>query len=80
MNEQARKVILEHFCERRRLSPDAMSQGLADMICATTAPYLLMIECLDQLDFSDPSSGLLVKLIDRAYGTVAGSLALIALG
>ena len=79
-NEQARKVILEHFCERRRLSPEVMSQGLADMICAATAPYLLMIECLDQLDFSDPSGGLLIKLIDRAYGTVAGSLALIALG
>ncbi len=77
---EAKKVIVNHFCERRGLSQDAISHGLADMICAVTAPYLLMIECLDQLDFSDPSSGLLVKLVDRAYETVAGSLSLIALG
>jgi hypothetical protein len=38
-----------------------------------------MIECLDRLD-SDPSNGLRVKLVDRAYETAAGSLALIAIG
>ncbi len=80
MNEEAHKFILEHFCKQRRLSADAMPQGLADVICATTAPYLLMIECLDQLDASDPLGGLIVKLIDRTYTTVAGSLALIAIG
>lgn len=80
MNDEAHKVILKHFCEQRRLSPDALPLGLADMICAATAPYLLMIECLDQLDSSDPLGGLIIKLIDRTYTTVAGSLALIALG
>lgn len=80
MNEQARKVILEHFCKQRGIAIGSMSQGLADMVCAVTAPYLLMIECLDQLDHTDPSCGLVVKLIDRAYGTAAGSLALVSLG
>jgi hypothetical protein len=79
MNEEAHEVILGHFCERRCLSPEALARGLADMICAVSAPYFLMIECLDGLG-SDPSSGLLVKLVDRAYETAAGSLALIAIG
>ncbi|PEQ10306.1 hypothetical protein B2G71_23115 [Novosphingobium sp. PC22D] len=79
MNDEAHNFILEFFCKRRRLSESAVPRGLADMICAVTAPYLLMIECLDALD-SDPSSGLLIKLIDRAYETAAGSLALFAIG
>lgn len=78
MNEEAHNVILAYFCERRCLSPKAISSGLADMICAVTAPYLLIVECLDSLD-SDPSNGLLVKLVHRAYETAAGSLALIAI-
>jgi hypothetical protein len=56
-----------------------MPSGLADMICAVTAPYLLMIECLDELG-SDPTNGLLIKLIDRSYETAAGALALISIG
>ncbi len=79
MNEEARKVILGHFCEQRSLSPDAIPSGLADMMCAVTAPYFLMIECLDGLG-SDPSHGLLIKFIDRSYETAAGSLALAAIG
>lgn len=79
MNDEAHNFILEFFCKRRCLAESAVPSGLADMICAVTAPYLLMIECLDALD-SDPSSGLLIKLIDRAYETAAGSLALVAIG
>lgn len=79
MNEEARKVILGLFCDRRRLSPEAVPSGLADMICAVTAPYLLMIECLDGLG-SDPTNGLCIKLIDRSYETAAGALALISIG
>lgn len=79
MNEEAHEAILGIFCERRCLSPKAIPRGLADMICAVSAPYFLMIECLDGLG-SDPSSGLLAKLVDRAYETAAGSLALILIG
>lgn len=79
MNEEARKVILGLFCDKRRLSPEDVPSGLADMICAVTAPYLLMIECLDGLG-SDPTNGLLIKLIDRSYETAAGALALISIG
>ncbi|MGX7925480.1 DUF5677 domain-containing protein [Tsuneonella sp. HG094] len=79
MNEEAHKVILELFCARRRLSPDDLPSGLADTICAVSAPYLLMIECLDELG-DDPSHGLLIKLIDRSYETAAGALALMVIG
>ena len=79
MNQEAHKVILALFCDRRRLSAEAMPSGLADMICAVTAPYLLMIECLDELG-PEPTNGLLVKLIDRSYETAAGALALISIG
>ncbi|ATW02367.1 DUF5677 domain-containing protein [Sphingorhabdus sp. YGSMI21] len=79
MNEEAHKFILEHFCEQRSLSPKAIPAGLTDMICAVTAPYFLMIECLDELD-SDPTQGLLIKLVSRSYEAAAGSLALAAIG
>lgn len=79
MNEEVHKVILKLFCDRRRLSPEIVPSGLADMICAVTAPHLLMIECLDELG-SDPTNGLLIKLIDRSYETAAGALALISIG
>ena len=80
MNEQAHEVILNLFCEQRGLSSAAISQGLADTICAATAPYLLMVECLDGLDAEYPVGGLLVTLIHRTYETSAGCLVLIALG
>ena len=80
MNKQAHEVILNLFCEQRGVSTATVSQGLADIICATTAPYLLMVECLDQLDAEDPVGGLLVTLIGRTYETSAGCLVLIALG
>ena len=80
MNEQAHEVILNLFCEQRGLSTATASQGLADTICAATAPYLLMVECLDGLDAEDPVAGLLVTLIRRTYETSAGCLVLIALG
>lgn len=79
MNQEAHEVILTHFCERRHLSLETMPSGLADMICAVSAPYLLMIECLDGLG-SDPTNGLLIKLLDRSYETAAGALALITIG
>ena len=63
MNEQAHEVILNLFCEQRGLSTGTVFQGLADTICAATAPYLLMVECLDGLDAEDPVGGLLVTLI-----------------
>ena len=80
MNEQAHEVILNLFCEQRGLSTATVSQGLADTICAATAPYLLMVECLDGLDAEDPVGGLLVTLVRRTYETSAGCLVLIALG
>ena len=80
MNRQAHEVILNLFCEQRGVSAATVSQGLADMICATTAPYLLMVECLDQLDADDPVGGLLVTLINRTYETASGSFVLIAHG
>ena len=79
MNAKAREAILRQFWKRRKLSVQVVPPGLADMICAASAPYFLMIECLDGLG-PDPTNGLLVKLIDRAYETAAGSLALIAIG
>lgn len=80
MNNEACGVILNHFCERRGISTSMLSTGPAHAICATSAPYLLMVECLDQLDPTDPTGGLLAKLIDRAHKTAAGALALVALG
>ena len=80
MNEEASEAILEHFCKQRGLAVASLSEGAADAICATSAPYLLMIECLDQLEPNDPTGGLLAKLVDRAYGTAAGALALVSLG
>jgi hypothetical protein len=80
VNEEARNVVLEHFCTTRGLRVTALADGLQDVTCAATVPYLLMIECLDQLDPTDPTGGLLAKLVDRTYGTVAGTLALVALG
>lgn len=80
VNKEAHEFILNLFCEQRGLSIATVSQGLADTICAATAPYLLMVECLDQLDAENPVGGLLVTLLRRTYETSAGCLVLIALG
>jgi hypothetical protein len=80
LNKQTGKVILQDFCERRGIRLTVLSPGLTDMICAAAAPYFLVIESLDHLKSEDPAAGLLAKLIDRTYGTVAGSLALVCLG
>ena len=80
MNKEAHEFILNVFCEQRGVSTAKVSQGLADTICAATKPYLLMVECLDQLDAEDPVGGLLVTLISRTYETSAACLVLIALG
>ena len=80
MNRELQEVILNHFCEQRGVSRLQVSQGLADTICAATAPYLLMVECLDQLDLENPASGLLVSLIKRTHETAVGCFVLIALG
>ena len=80
MNKEAHEFILNLFCEQRGVSTATVSQGLADTICAATVPYLLMVECLDQLDDEDPVGGLLATLIGRTYETSAGCLVLIALG
>lgn len=80
MNDEARKVIANHFCERRGLSAAMLADGPAQAVCAVSAPFMLMVECLDQLDPTDPTGGLLAKLIDRAHETAAGALALVALG
>lgn len=80
MNRELHELILNHFCERRGVSTAKISQGLADTISAATAPYLLMAECMDQLDLENPVGGLLVSLIHRAHETVAGCFVLIAHG
>ena len=80
MNRELHEVILNHFCEQRGVSSAKVSQGLADTICAATAPYLLTVECLDQLDSEDPVGGLLVSIIGRTHETAAGCFVLIALG
>jgi|GEM_PF-2720816 len=80
MNDKARKVIVNHFCKRRGLSAAMLSDGPAQAVCAVSAPFMLMVECLDQLDPADPSGGLLAKLIDRSHETAAGALALVVLG
>ena len=80
MNEKARELILSQFCRQRGISIERISGGLAAAVYASSTPYLLMIECLDQLDSSDPIGGLLAKLVDRAHGATAGALALVALG
>ena len=80
MNKEAHEFIVNLFCEQRGVSTATASQGLADTICAATVPYLLMVECLDQLDAEDPVGGLLATLIGRTYETSAGCLVLIALG
>lgn len=79
MNDEAHRVIVGLFCKRRHLSCEAVAPALSDIICAVTAPYLLMIECLDELD-ANPTNGLLIKLIDRSYEAAAGALALISIG
>ena len=80
MNEEAYRLILSNFSDRHRVPLSSMSKGLADTACATCAPYLLMIECLDQLDTEDPTGGLLITLLERTYNTAAGSLVLISHG
>ena len=80
MNEEAYRVILGIFSDRHGVPLSSMSRGLADTACATSAPYLLMIECLDQLDPEDPTGGLLIRLLERTYNTAAGSLVLISHG
>lgn len=80
MNDEARQVLLQQFCEPHRLDPARLSPGLGDMIAATSAPYLLLVECLDHLEQSDPTNGLVLKLVDRAYQSIVGVFALIALG
>ena len=80
MNKDLRDLILNLFCEQRGISIASLSPGLSDTICAAAAPYLLMVECLDQLDAENPTGGLLVTLIGRTYETAAGCLVLIALG
>ena len=79
MNEQAQKAILKHFCNRHTIPQLVVNSVLGDIVCATAAPYLLMIECLDQLDPTNPAAGILVKLVDRTYRTAAGSLVLVRL-
>ena len=79
MNDHARKVILKHFCERHTIPQIAVNSVLGDIVCATAAPYLLMIECLDQLDPTNLVAGILVKLVDRTYRTAAASLVLVRL-
>ena len=80
MNEEAYQAILSTFSDRHGVPPSSMSKGLADTACATSAPYLLMIECLDQLNSEDPTGGLLITLLERTYMTAAGSLVLISHG
>ena len=80
MNEEAYRAILRIFGDRHGVPMSSMSKGLADTACATSAPYLLMIECLDQLDPTDPTGGLLITLLERTYMTAAGSLVLISHG
>lgn len=80
MNEEAYRVILGIFSDRHGVPLSSMSKGMADIACATSAPYLLMIECLDQLDLEDPTGGLLIRLLERTYNTAAGSLVLISHG
>ena len=80
MNEEAYRAILNVFSDRHGVPLSSMSKGLADTACATSAPYLLMIECLDQLDPTDPTGGLLITLLERTYMTAAGSLVLISHG
>lgn len=79
MNEQPRKVILEHFCSTRHIPQLPVDSVLGDVICATSAPYYLLVECLDHLDPTNPAAGILVKMIDRIYQTSAGSLVLLRL-
>lgn len=80
INENAREVIIAWFCKQRRLVPTDVPHTVGQIIYATAAPYLLMIELLDSLDDGDPASGLLVKLIDRAYATVSGAIMLVIVG
>ena len=80
MNEEAYRAILHIFSDRHGVPLSSMSKGLADTACATSAPYLLMIECLDQLDPTDPTGRLLITLLERTYMTAAGLLVLISHG
>ena len=80
MNEEAYQAILGIFSDRHGVPQSSMSKGLADTACATCAPYLLMVECLDRLDSEDPTGGLLITLLERTYNTAAGSLVLVAHG
>ena len=79
MNEQTQKTILEHFCSTHHIPQLPVESVLSDVICATSAPYFLLIECLDHLDPTNPAAGILVKMIDRTYQTAAGSLVLLRL-
>jgi hypothetical protein len=80
LNGNSREFITAWFCKQRRLAPEDVPNAIQGIICATSSPYLLMIELLDSLEENDPASGLLVKLIDRAYSTLAGALTLLAVG
>ena len=80
MNEEAYQVILRIFSDRHGVPLSSMSKGLADTVCSTSAPYLLMLKCLDQLDPTDPTGGLLITLLERTYKAASGSLVLISHG
>lgn len=79
MNKEAAKFILTHFCSSLGISENNCSASLADMIVAVTTPYLLMTECLDQMDQENPDNGLAIKMVDRIHETVKGMFALLCL-
>jgi hypothetical protein len=80
MNNEARNYLLKCFVTGHHLQNAPISEGLADIICAVSAPYGLFLECLDQLDPEEPTGGIVLKLAQRVHTTAQGALCMVAIG
>jgi len=83
MNPQASKTLCTMFCATNRLNAAAVAPSTEVVIANVEAPFGLFVEVLELSSFAespDPVDGLLITLIRRLHDTVAGALALLALG
>lgn len=80
MTPAARKELIRRFKARNKFPARHIPERLGDIIAATTAPYFLFLELLDQLDPNHPTGGHLIKWATRVHDTAQGAFALVALG
>lgn len=74
--EIKQKCLLTFF-HLSSLPEQPLPAGIGSVVRSILAPYLLAIESSDFTDQSDPNTGLLYQMMDRAHSTAVGVLTLV---